>query len=95
MKRAGFVRLRESVVRWESGKPASGFPLFHRFVVGLWGMWESRSDFQGLWKAGCAFHQSVISTGVALFGRGFQFGFLSLLDTIARNGPGFRVGIRR
>ena len=29
--------------------------VFHfsiRFVVGLWGMWESRSDFQGLWKAG-------------------------------------------
>ncbi|HEY7098670.1 MAG TPA: hypothetical protein VH437_18220 [Terriglobales bacterium] len=34
-----------------------------RFVVGLSGMWESRSDFQGLWKAGCAFHQYVISTG--------------------------------
>ena len=32
-------------------------------VVGLCGMWESRSDFQGLWKAVCAFHQSVISTG--------------------------------
>jgi hypothetical protein len=26
-------------------------------------MWESQSDFQGLWKAGFAFQQSVISTG--------------------------------
>jgi len=85
MKRAGFVRLRESVVRWESGKPASGFPLFHRFVVGLWGMWESRSDFQGLWKAGCAFHQSVISRDKFLFGRCFRLRFFGLLDAIARD----------
>jgi hypothetical protein len=27
-------------------------------------MWESRSDFQGLWKAVFAFHQAVISTGL-------------------------------
>jgi len=28
--------------RWESGKPALGFPLFHRLVAGAVGMWESR-----------------------------------------------------
>src|ERR1035438_9723445 len=28
--------------RWESGKPAFGFPLFHRLVAGAVGMWESR-----------------------------------------------------
>ena len=57
--------------------------VFHfsiRFVAGVSGMWESHSDFQRLWKAGCAFHQSVISTGRVLFGRGFRFRFLGLLD---------------
>lgn len=48
-------------------------------------MWESRSDFQGLWKAGCAFHQTVISTGRLLFGCGFRFHFLGLLDPITRD----------
>ncbi len=48
-------------------------------------MWESRSDFQGLWEAVFAFHQSVISTGRCLFDRGFCFRFLSLLNTIARD----------
>ena len=56
-----------------------------RFVVGLCGMWESRSDFQGLWKAGCAFHQSVISTGKVLFRRRLLFGFLRLLDAVTRD----------
>jgi hypothetical protein len=62
--------------------------VFHfsiRFVVGLSEMWESCSDFQGLWEAGCAFHQSVISTGKALFGRDFGFRFLGLLDAVARD----------
>jgi hypothetical protein len=35
-------------------------------AVGLGGMWESRSDFQVRWKGGCAFHQSVISTGFSI-----------------------------
>jgi hypothetical protein len=33
-------------------------------VVGLWRMWESQSDSQGLWEAFFAFQQSVISTGI-------------------------------
>jgi hypothetical protein len=62
--RLGFLVLeRERIVRWESGKLLLVFHFSIRFVVGLSGMWESRSDFQGLWEAGCAFHQSVISTG--------------------------------
>jgi hypothetical protein len=62
--------------------------VFHfstRGVVGVLGMWESRSDFQGLWKAGYAFHQSVISTGKVLFGGRLGFCFLGLLDSIARD----------
>src|SRR5438105_3830376 len=48
-------------------------------------MWESHSDFQGLWKAACAFHQSVISTDMGLFGGCLSFCFSGLLDPIAWN----------
>ena len=59
-----FSLFRERTVRWESGKPAFWFSTFPSAIaVDLSGMWESRSDFQGRWEAGCAFHQSVISTG--------------------------------
>jgi hypothetical protein len=37
----------------------------HMVVMGLWRMWESQSDFQGLWEAFLAFQQSVISTGIS------------------------------
>src|SRR4051794_19858905 len=63
------------------GGKVGNLPLvFHfsiRFVVGLLGMWESRSDFQGLWKAGCAFHQSVISRGSRYSAADSVFAFLA------------------
>src|SRR5260370_30197928 len=37
-----FVFLSYMRTRWESGKPALGFPLFHGVVAGAVGMWESR-----------------------------------------------------
>jgi len=37
-----FLRSKPTRRRWESGKPALGFPLFHRLVAGAVGMWESR-----------------------------------------------------
>jgi hypothetical protein len=70
-------------VRWESGKPAFGFPLFHplrRRPVGNVGIAQR---FPRTVESGCAFHQSVISTGKVLFGRGFRFRFLGLLDAVA------------
>ena len=63
------------------GGKAGNLPLvFHfssRFVVGLLGMWESRSDSQGLWKAGCAFHHSVISRGSRYSASDSAFAFLA------------------
>jgi hypothetical protein len=69
------------VGKWETCFWFSTFP--SALAVGLCGMWESRSDFQGLWKAVCAFHQAVISTGKALFGRRFGLCFFGLLDSVA------------
>ena len=66
--------------KWETCFWFSTFP--SASSSGLCGMWESRSDFQGLWEAGFAFHQSVISTGQVLFRRCFRFRFLGLLDSI-------------
>src|SRR4051812_23194073 len=63
-----------------SGKVGNLLLVFHfsiGFVVSLLGMWESRSDFQGLWKAGCAFHQSVISRGSCYSAEASAFAFLA------------------
>ena len=60
-----FERENRAVGKWETCFWFSTFP--SAFAVGLCGMWESRSDFQGLWKAGCAFHQSVISLGKVFY----------------------------
>jgi hypothetical protein len=57
---------------WESGKPAFGFPLFHPLSPAAGVECGNREAiFEGLWKAVCAFHQAVISTGKVLFGRRF------------------------
>ncbi len=51
-----FVWVRErigAVGKWETCFWFSTFP--SAFAVGLCGMWESRSDFQGLWESGVCF----------------------------------------
>lgn len=71
------VFLRERRGGGKVGNLPLVFQFSIRFDVGLLGMWESRSDFQGLWKAGCAFHQSVISTGNRYSAGDSAFAFLA------------------
>src|SRR5947209_19921093 len=54
-ERVEAVLLRESRGGGKVGNLLLVFQFSIRFVVGLLGMWESRSDFQGLWKAGWCF----------------------------------------
>src|SRR5579862_8917870 len=69
--RSGLLLMREESRRWESGKPAFGFPLFHPPSSSeLLGMWESRRLLarfpRGSWKEWEAgFWLSTLSTGPA------------------------------
>jgi hypothetical protein len=57
--------------------------------------WESGiSDFQRLWKAGCAFHQSVISTGKVFTRSRFRFRFLGLLGPYTTKPYTFKASLR-
>ena len=61
-----FFRSKPTRRRWESGKPALGFPLFHRLVAGAVGMWESRRSCEiskERWEEGkSCFWISTLST---------------------------------